>query len=94
MNDNMCEKCKYKDVPSFGHPCMKCKHSFVRGTCQFDTSKSFFEPETEEDAEQLQPAPHGYAELRGACQHLPPAQMPQIGRVAGVLQVGIVFAVQ
>lgn len=52
MNDNMCEKCKYKDISSFGHPCMKCKHSFVRGTCQFDTSKSFFEPETEEDAEQ------------------------------------------
>lgn len=38
-------------------------------------------------AEQLQPAAHGDAELRGAGQHLPPAPQPQIGRVAGVLQV-------
>lgn len=52
MNDNMCEKCKHKDVSPFWTPCLTCKYSFERGTRQFDTCKSFFEPETEEDAEQ------------------------------------------
>lgn len=49
MNDNMCEKCKYRDVSTFQHPCMKCKHSFVQGTCQYDNSESFFVA-AEEDA--------------------------------------------
>ena len=51
MNDTMCEKCKYKDVSTFCHPCMACKYSFVRGTAQFDNGKSFFEPANAEDAE-------------------------------------------
>lgn len=49
MSDNMCEKCKYRDVSIFRHPCMKCKHSFAQGTCQYDTSESFFVA-AEEDA--------------------------------------------
>ena len=52
MNDNMCEKCKYKDVSTFRTPCLTCKYSFGRWTRQFDTCKSFFESATEEDAEQ------------------------------------------
>ena len=51
MNDNMCEKCKYKDFSDFSHPCIMCKYSFARGTCQFDTCKSLFEPANAEDAE-------------------------------------------
>lgn len=51
MDDTMCEKCKYKDVSVFGHPCMTCKYSFVRGTVQFDNGRSFFEPTNAEDAE-------------------------------------------
>lgn len=51
MDDNMCKKCKHKDVSPFWHPCMECKHSFVRGTCQYDNSESFFEPANAEDAE-------------------------------------------
>lgn len=51
MDDTMCEKCKYKDVSTFSHPCMTCKYSFVRGTVQFDNGKSFFEPANAEDAE-------------------------------------------
>lgn len=52
MNDNMCEKCKYREFSPFQTPCLTCKYSFERGTCQFDTCKSFFEPENEGDAEQ------------------------------------------
>lgn len=51
MNDDMCEKCKYKDVSTFRTPCLTCKYSFLRGTSQFDNSASFFEPENAEDAE-------------------------------------------
>lgn len=51
MNDNMCKKCKHKDVSLFSHPCMMCKYSFVQGTSQFDNSESFFEPANAEDAE-------------------------------------------
>lgn len=50
MNDIVCEKCKYRDVLPFHHPCMKCKHSFVRGTCQYDNSESYFESKHEEAA--------------------------------------------
>ena len=51
MYDTMCEKCKYKDVSTFSHPCMTCKYSFMLGTVQFDNGKSFFEPANAEDAE-------------------------------------------
>ena len=51
MDDIMCEKCKYKYVSTFGHPCMACKYSFMRGTIQFENGKSFFEPANAEDAE-------------------------------------------
>ena len=51
MNDNMCEKCKYKYVSSYLLPCVMCKYSFVRGTSQFDNNSSFFEPANAEDAE-------------------------------------------
>ena len=51
MDDIMCEKCKYKYVSTFGHPCMACKYSFMLGTIQFENGKSFFEPANAEDAE-------------------------------------------
>ena len=51
MNDTMCEKCKYKDVSDFSHPCIMCKYSFARGTCQFDTCESFFESANRKEAE-------------------------------------------
>jgi hypothetical protein len=50
MNDNMCEKCKYRDVLDLYRPCSSCKYSFPRGTYQFDNNKSFFESEREEAA--------------------------------------------
>lgn len=51
MADTMCEKCKYKDVSDFSHPCIMCKYSFARGTVQFDNCKSLFDPANAEDAE-------------------------------------------
>lgn len=51
MADTMCEKCKYKDVSTFRHPCMECKYSFMLGTVQFENGKSFFEPANAEYAE-------------------------------------------
>ena len=51
MKDNMCEKCKFREVSAFSRPCVTCKYTFDRGTCQFYTCESFFEPANAEDAE-------------------------------------------
>lgn len=56
MDDNMCKKCKHKDVSPFRHPCMTCKYSFVRGTVMFDNGKSFFDPADAERGEIDHPA--------------------------------------
>ena len=44
MNDNMCEKCKYKDESAFGPPCIVCKYSYPRDTTSFVYANSQFTP--------------------------------------------------
>ena len=51
MKDNMCEKCKFREVSAFSRPCVTCKYSFDRGTRQFDTCESFFESANRKEAE-------------------------------------------
>lgn len=50
MNDNMCEKCKFREFSAFSRPCVMCKYSFDHGTCQFDTCESFFESANRKEA--------------------------------------------
>lgn len=49
MNDNMCEKCKYRDILWLYRPCSSCKYSFPRSTRLFDAHESLFEPAKEEE---------------------------------------------
>lgn len=44
MNDNMCEKCKYKGAPASIPPCVICKYTFSRGTKEFDYCENLFTP--------------------------------------------------
>ena len=44
MNDNMCEKCKYKDESAFDPPCIFCKHSSVYADSQLTPADSQFTP--------------------------------------------------
>lgn len=44
MNDNMCEKCKYKDESAFGPPCIFCKYSSVYADSQLTPADSQFAP--------------------------------------------------
>ena len=56
MDDNMCEKCKYRDVSVFCRPCVACKHSAPPDSQFYDTSASFFVPEVGEPEEVYHPA--------------------------------------
>ncbi len=42
MNDNMCEKCKYKDEAAFAPPCILCKYSSVYANSQLTPADSQF----------------------------------------------------
>lgn len=44
MNDNMCEKCKYKYEHAFAPPCILCKYSSVYANGQLTPSDSQFAP--------------------------------------------------
>ena len=44
MNDNMCEKCKYKDESAFDPPCIFCKYSSVYANSQLTPADSQFAP--------------------------------------------------
>lgn len=49
MNDNTCEKCKYRDAPALVQPCAVCKFAFPRGSNEFDyCADSFTTAEGEE----------------------------------------------
>lgn len=58
MNDNMCEKCKYRDVSEFSYPCTACRYSYpvdsdsyvLRGNC-FIPAESKFTQEDNENKE-------------------------------------------
>lgn len=42
MNDNVCEKCKYRDEAAVCRPCLGCKYSAQPGSPFYDTAASFF----------------------------------------------------
>lgn len=44
MNDNMCEKCKYKYESAFAPPCILCKYSSVYANSQLTPADSQFTP--------------------------------------------------
>ena len=44
MNDNMCEKCKYKYESAFAPPCIFCKYSSVYADSQLTPADSQFTP--------------------------------------------------
>lgn len=44
MNDNMCEKCKYKYESAFDPPCIFCKYSSVYANSQLTPADSQFAP--------------------------------------------------
>lgn len=44
MNDNMCEKCKYKYKSAFAPPCILCKYSSVYANSQLTPADSQFTP--------------------------------------------------
>lgn len=44
MNDNMCEKCKYRDVSAFGTPCIVCKYSYPADSNSYVFQGSHFVP--------------------------------------------------
>lgn len=44
MNDNMCEKCKYKYESAFAPPCILCKYSSVYANSQLTPADSQFAP--------------------------------------------------
>ena len=54
MNDNMCEKCKYRNAPASIPPCTVCKHAFLRGTKDFDDCEDFFTP-ADGDSKETEP---------------------------------------
>ena len=51
MNDNMCEKCKYRGAPASIPPCAICKYTFSRGTKEFDYCENLFTPAGRESEE-------------------------------------------
>lgn len=63
MNDNMCEKCKYKDESAFGPPCIVCKYSYPMDTTSFVFANSQFTPADSQftpadDAAEIDPPAH------------------------------------
>lgn len=44
MNDNMCEKCKYRDVSAFNYPCITCKYSYPADSDSYVSLGSHFIP--------------------------------------------------
>lgn len=44
MNDNMCEKCKYRNESAFATPCVLCKYSSVYANSQLTPADSQFIP--------------------------------------------------
>lgn len=44
MDDNMCEKCKYRNESAFATPCVLCKYSSVYANSQLTPADSQFAP--------------------------------------------------